>query len=126
MHRHIVIVSDADRAAANQAAVEMFGGEAQRQTFSVPLSPTGLPPATHWGCFTSATEGHRQAMLVRLRANRVASARFWRLESGTGLLAESNHAGRADKTGGACDWPDALADMALKVITPPSPLLPGV
>jgi len=118
-HRHIIIVSAADLAAANQAAVELLpGGEAERRTFSVALSLTGLAPATDYGCFTSVTEPLRAGLRTALLMNRVASARFWRLGAADGRLKETNRVGNQRAMDTPCGWADVLADVGLAVIVP--------
>lgn len=49
----ILIVSDAMREAANRLGEAIGRGP---NNYSVALSPTGQPPATHWGCRAEASQ----------------------------------------------------------------------
>ncbi|WRH62048.1 MAG: hypothetical protein RSE12_17000 [Fuscovulum sp.] len=47
MKSAVLIAPGSARAAANALAAKMGWGT---ENYSVPLSPTGATPATHWGC----------------------------------------------------------------------------
>ena len=111
-YRHIIIVSDADRAAGNQAAAGIDPDVGGALTFAVPLSPTGAEPATHWGCSSLTTEAMRQAMEGAEVV--LPSVCWWRLDAATGLLlATSTEHG---VMGEEWTWADALAAMGLQVV----------
>lgn len=116
LYRYHLIVSAADRDAANQVAVEVTGDEADRLTFGVPLSVSGNEPATHFGCSTAATDPIRTGLAVRLGAGRVPSIKFWRLDAQTGLLVQTNVAASVGKVGQTLTWEQALVDAGLMTV----------
>lgn len=54
MQSAVMIVPDAHKAAADAFGESMGWGPGN---YSVPLSPTGALPATHWGCRANVSEG---------------------------------------------------------------------
>lgn len=54
MQSAVMIVPAAGLAAANAFGASMGWGEAN---YTVPLSPSGAEPATHWGCRANVTDG---------------------------------------------------------------------
>lgn len=58
----VFIIPDADREAGNAYAEKMGWGP---NTYSVPLSPTGSPPATHWGCRAQVGPAFRTLLAQR-------------------------------------------------------------
>lgn len=64
-HRYVVIVSLTHLTAANNAARQWDPDAGGGKTFStVRLSATGLEPATHTACETSATEGMKGLIMA--------------------------------------------------------------
>jgi hypothetical protein len=61
-----IVVTAAERAAANQAAQGLSGNPADGGTFNLPLSPTGQAPATHYRCCVALTEAAYQQVLTQL------------------------------------------------------------
>lgn len=55
----VLILPDAYRGAGNAFGVAQGWGEGN---FSVPLSASGLPPATHWGCRADVLGGFLELM----------------------------------------------------------------
>lgn len=55
----VLILPTAYRGAGNAFGVSQGWGEGN---FSVPLSATGLPPATHWGCRADVSGGFLELM----------------------------------------------------------------
>jgi len=45
----VIVVTDANRTAANEALAAYYGDDPGSQNISVPLSASGQLPATHWG-----------------------------------------------------------------------------
>lgn len=64
--RNIIVVNAADAAAANTQAtlVDILGGA---NTFTVPLSATGSPPATHYWCNWAMTVAEDADIRARLQ-----------------------------------------------------------
>jgi len=95
-HREIIIATaaDADPHGARWTLIGPDTGE--RLTFSVPLSATGLEPATHRGCNTALTDA-MVALIDQAEADGMALARY--------------------KVGIDWNWNSALADAGLRVIT---------
>lgn len=48
--RVILVVTEADQNAANQQAANLDSDVGGNNTFSIPISPTGNDPATHYAC----------------------------------------------------------------------------
>ena len=71
VHRIVIVVPAARQAAANALArqIDPVGGD---KTFTVPLSPTGALPATHYWCATSATVEGKGHILSAESAAKVA------------------------------------------------------
>lgn len=67
-HRGLIVVTDGIRDEANEDALA-FDPEGGGQTFSVPLSPDGAEPATHYACSVACTDEQR-AMIEQLRAGK--------------------------------------------------------
>jgi len=99
---------DADGAAHT---LHWTGGDAERATFSVPLSPTGLEPATHYGSYTSATDPLWAAMQELMEAGKYPGLVWYRLDRNQTVLVETNGAA---ETGKPWTWQDALDDLGLK------------
>lgn len=116
-YRLILIVSDADRDAANQIAVEVGKGEPDRNTYSVPLSASGHEPATHWACSTIASD----TMVAEMQASlpRVASVQFFRMTADDSVLRVTNNAFAYPKRGASFSIEDALAACGLQRVAPP-------
>ena len=94
-HREVIIATAAD-ADPNGARWTLIGWDTgERLTFSVPLSPTGLHPATHYGCNTALTDV-MVAMIDQAEADGMALARY--------------------RVGVDWDWKSALVDAGLRVI----------
>lgn len=55
----VLILPTAYRAAGNAFGVSQGWGEGN---FSVPMSASGLPPATHWGCRADVSGGFLEMM----------------------------------------------------------------
>ncbi len=69
--RRLILICDAARqAAANTAAnhASWDGDGAGNLTFTVPLSPSGNLPATHYWCSTALTNAQAAAVVTRLQA----------------------------------------------------------
>jgi len=87
--RVIVIVPDESKPTAEQLArgINSSGPEYDGDAFTVPLSASGLLPATHWALYTSATDEIVSAMISAMPG--VNGARFWRHDI-DGNLVSSN------------------------------------
>lgn len=120
IYRSYIIVAALDRAAANEVAFEVGpGGEAERLTMSVPLSPTGAEPATHYGCSTALTVPMVLGLNARVAAGRIPSAVFFTVDTAGNLVASNNLFAQA-KIGQMFDWGQALGSLGLTVITAPT------
>lgn len=102
-------------------------GEAERNTYTIPLSPTGTEPATHYGCNTLATQEMLDAMNAIDQAghlgNWTTGMRWYTLASvdtpelTAGMLHHSNSPNQSTL---APPWSFAqsLADAGLQCIVP--------
>lgn len=112
-HRLIMIIPAAERDADNAAhTLHWPGGDAEAATFRVELSATGLPPATHYGAATSATDALWAAMQALIEAGQYPGIQWYRLDRNVSILLETNSA--TATTGELWTWQDALDDMGLK------------
>ena len=64
--RRIVAIVRADRVADVEVALVALLGPSYAGAFTVPLSPTGQVPATHYGASSQETEATRAALLPLL------------------------------------------------------------
>lgn len=64
--RRIIAIVRADRVAEVEAALVALLGPSYASAFTVPLSPTGAAPATHYGASSQETEATRAALLPLL------------------------------------------------------------
>jgi hypothetical protein len=108
-HRLHLVIAAEHRDAGNQAAVRATGNPADELTFSVPISPTGQEPATHYGSSTVVTEDLRVALWSEYAAGNVPGLNYWWLDSLSGQFVDSNIAGST-----ATDFDDCLAALGLK------------
>ncbi len=115
IHRLFILVPASEIENANAGhALYWPGGDAERFTFSVPLSLNGTQPATHHGCNTAATESLWQ-MWRAMQGQGIGSGAVWyRLSVDAGILLETNSL--SAETGRPFSWRDALADNSLKLI----------
>lgn len=108
-YRIFAFVPTAARDAAQRAWTLIApGGDAERLTFDVALSPDGTYPATHYGTNTAATDIMRALMLAL-----TDGVTWYVMEYREGALLESSGGG---ETGFPFSWSAALANMGLKVI----------
>lgn len=63
-HRVLVVVTAADQARANAAAVQLSGQAADAQTFTNGLSPTGAAPASHYWASVVMDDAHYQTLMT--------------------------------------------------------------
>lgn len=115
-YRHIVVVSAAEQAAANQLAAQIDPDDGSN-TFGVPLSPNGLEPATHFGCSTASEAVMAQAMFDAQPV--LLSVRWWRLKAASGELIDTNTA--QGLPGQVWTWQDTLAAIGLTTIAGEEP-----
>lgn len=113
IYRMYIIVSDAEREAANAGAVQVTNNPADAYTYSMPLSSTGSAPATHWGCSTAATYEQTVTMAYVMAAIPLMSVRFYRCKVSDGRLDYTNS--ETAEVGSEFTWSDALADLGLQV-----------
>lgn len=110
-HRLHLVIAAEHRDAGNQAAVRSTGNPADELTFSVPISPTGQEPATHYGSSTVVTEDLRIALWAEYAAGSVPGLTYWWLDSLSNQFTDSNLPGST-----AVYFDDCLADLGLKRI----------
>lgn len=61
--KNLVLILPADKqSVGNAVAIALGHDQPPGQTYTVPLSPTGASPATHYGCNTWATDGFVEAI----------------------------------------------------------------
>lgn len=108
-HRLHLVIEAAHREQGNQAAVRATGNPADELTFSVPLSPTGSLPATHYGSSTVVTEELRIALWQEYAAGNVPGLYYWWLDSLSGQFVDSNVPWST-----ATDFDDCLSAIGLK------------
>ena len=88
------------------------GGDAERATFGVPLSPTGHEPATHYGSYTSATDALWAAMQELMATGYYEGMVWYRLDLNQTVLAGTNSP--TATLGLPWEWTDALDDLGLR------------
>ena len=111
-----IIVPLASRDAADEMA-DFVAGVQPSPTFTIPLSPTGQDPVTHYGCATHATDEWLLAMQQVLPS--VTGVRYWR-SNGDGVLVASTSTNRI---GEAWSWQKSLDDATLTLLhESPSPV----
>lgn len=109
----MLIIPAATKENANAAhTLHWPGGDAEALTFHVPLSPTGLQPATHFGTYTSATDALWAQMRDLIDAGNYAGLVWYRLDRNQTALLETNSPTAAG--GERWRWQNALDDLALK------------
>ena len=112
-NRVMAIIPAGARDGANAAhTLHWPGGDAEIATFDVPLSATGLEPATHYGTSTSATDALWMAWRELIDAGGYPGLVWYRLDRNGTVLAETNSA--TASAGDAWTWQDALDDLGLK------------
>jgi len=112
--KRIMMIVPASEQDADGAAhtLHWTGGDAERATFGVPLSPTGAEPVTHYGSYTSATDPLWAAVQELMAEGQYPGLMWYRLDRNQTVLVETNSA--TAETGEPWEWRDALADMGLK------------
>ena len=112
--KRIMMIVPASEQDADGAAhtLHWTGGDAERATFSVPLSPTGMEPATHYGSYTSATDPLWAAVQELMAAGMYPGLVWYRLDRNQTVLTETNSL--TAETGKPWEWGDALDDLGLK------------
>ena len=110
----IMMIGPAGERAADNAAHTLHwpGGDAEAATFGVPLSPTGMAPATHYGSYTSATAALWAQMQELLAAGQYPGLVWYRLDRNQTVLTETNNP--TAETGRPWEWTDALDDLGLR------------
>ena len=108
-----MIVPAGERDADNAAhTLHWPGGDAEAATYGVPLSLTGLEPATHYGAYTSATGPLWAAVQELMAAGMYPGLVWYRLDRNQTVLVETNSPTAI--AGEPWEWGDALEDMGLK------------
>jgi len=111
--RVIAIVPETDKPALNALwTIIAPGGDAEADTFGVPLSGSGNDPATWRGMDTAATASMR-GMIELLTAGELAAARVYFCDKD--YLLEAQHNGKLT-IGQGVSMADALAAHGLKKI----------
>ena len=109
-----LILPAAYREAGNALAVALGHDQPPGNTYSVPLSPTGQEPATHYGCHTVATQGFVD-MIVAGKANQLPPG----LPEGTANLIEAlNYSVREATVEPAAHWAEMIAANGMQRIIP--------
>ncbi len=99
--------------AVNETAID------QANTFSVPLSPTGNEPATHYGCNSALKSGMADAWANSFfNGHPIPSSRYFIIDAFTGILLDTN---TNQVTGVRWAWQDTLSNANLQVIEPETP-----
>ena len=109
-HRLIISVAAEDQGEAN-ALWTLVGpeGDGELGTFGVPLSASGLEPATHYGTDTAATE-----VMAGLIEAFDPSRTWYEIADDGGVLLASNSP--TAEVGDAFGWDNALEDLGLHPI----------
>ena len=89
-------------------------GEAERNTSRVPLSSTGLEPATHYATYTSATDALWAAMQELMTDGQYLGLVWYRLDRNQTELLETNS--ETAVVGGPWEFTDALDDLGLQLM----------
>jgi hypothetical protein len=115
--RVVIFVPTASKSSAEQAAraINSTGPDYSGDAFTLPLSASGLEPATHWGLYTSATDETVDAMATELP--QIAGVQYWRHDI-DGRLVTSNV---SEPESQAWGWADSLDAADLRVIEKPMP-----
>src|SRR5689334_21281070 len=117
--RYHQITTDAQKS----ATLDFMSGIGAPGGFTVPLSATGLAPATHWGQSIQLTESQRQAIDAATGTTYPADSFWWRCDAARlaaqQLLRDDNN---PDTPGADIGQPfgfaDAKAVMGLVAVTP--------
>ncbi len=107
-----IIPADGQRSANTAHTLHWPGGDAEIATFGVPLSPTGMEPATHYGTATSVTKSLWAAWRELMADSRYPGVVWYRLDRNSVTLLETN-SGTAP-VGERWTWQDTLDDLGLK------------
>lgn len=115
--RIIIIVPASAKFAAEQSArmINSTGPDYSGDAFTVPLSPNGKTPITHWALYTSATDDMVREMAEALPA--IVGAMFWRHDA-NGSLAASNV---SEAAGQPWDFAQSLGAAGLKPVVQSMP-----
>lgn len=113
IHRLALFVPADQRELANAAqALYWPEGDPEVFTFSIPLSPDGILPATYYGTYTAATE-----MLWSVWKDLIPTvcpgAVYYRIHFNEEILLETNSPTAQAMVGSLFGWKDALSDMQL-------------
>lgn len=116
-YRHIIVVSAADQIAANSIAAQIDPDDGSR-TFTVPLSPNGLEPATHFACSTLSDQAMAELMFAVDASDPpiLSSVVWWRLDSATEHLIDSNS--EHGTSGASWSWSEAITALSLTRVVP--------
>jgi hypothetical protein len=112
--RIVIIVPVESKPDAEQAArsINSTGPDYTGEAFTLPLSPSGHEPATHYAMYSSATD----AMIAAMASLDISGAMFWRHDT-EGKLAASNVTEAAGQAWGLAQSLDAAG---LSVVDVPS------
>ena len=111
--RVMAIIPAEGRSQANAAhTLHWPGGDAELATFGVPLSATGMEPATHYGTGTSVTDALWSAWRELMDAGRYPGLVWYRLDRNETVLLETNS--ETAQAGEGWTWQDSLDDLGLR------------
>lgn len=107
-----IIVPTSSLAVAEEMAA-VVAGRQQEETFVVPLSASGILPATHYACCTRATD----EWLIRMRdvLPSVPGAMFYRMDADGVLSASTSN----QNIGSPWSFAQSVADCGLAQIETP-------
>lgn len=90
-HRLILVIPASAQPGANAVhTLHWPGGDAERLTFNVPLSPTGAEPPTHFATHTSVTDALWLALRDLLDGGLYPGMAWYRLDREDARLLETN------------------------------------
>ena len=114
-YRLIVVVPDASRSLAEQAAraINSTGPDYTGWALDRPLSSSGQEPPTHWGLYTSATD--EMVAMMASALPQVAGAMFWRHDVDHRLVASNV----TEAGGQPWGWLESLEAAGLAAIEKP-------
>lgn len=115
IHCYHLVVAAADVAdVADLCAAIGPAGLAEREGFSLGLSPSGQPPATHFAASGQVTEPMRQVLETLADAGQIPAGVAWYRCDLEGRLVRANRATVAARIGQPFTFDDALADLGLR------------